>query len=99
MPTYRLEPIAARWNARAASPAPQLRPEPIAVVPLVGHGNCATQLGAVRCLRDAHIGVLSWSQTQAHGSTTSVHPGSDLGIQSALGAPDGLILLAASGVA
>src|SRR5271168_1921604 len=93
------EPVATGWNASPASPSPQLRPERVAVVALVGNGRRSPQRRARRVLRYVYIGRLSRGQAQTDGPSLTVHPGTELGIQAALGTPHRLILLATSGIA
>jgi hypothetical protein len=59
----------------------------------------ATQGWKCGRLYDTDVGLWPGSQTQTDRSPQAVHPSAELGVESALGAADGLILLAASGVA
>ena len=81
MPRRRCQAMAARQDAGATAPASQLCPETVAVVTLVGHRDRATQFRTRRRLRDPYVGVLSGCQTQTYCPSQSVHPSTDLGVE------------------
>lgn len=100
MPSGRMSPSCPRRNAYTQTVMSQLCSKCIAVVPFVRHGNRAAQLRRPGAFGgDAYIGSLSSRQAHLHRPSASIHPSRELGIESTLGASDGLILLATRGVA
>ena len=100
MPTRRLSPPCPGWNATAPASPANRRPQPVAVVALVGHDGFAAQPARPRRLgQHTHIGSLAQRQRHLHRPSAAIDPRRQLGVESALGAANGLMLLAAGRVA
>src|SRR5262245_24862051 len=100
MPPYRRAPVRAWRNTTSTASLPKGRTKAVAVVALVGYHGLASQPAWPDGFADrANIGSLARRQGQLNHLPATVHPRREFGVQPALGATHGLMLLAPRRVA